>query len=232
MVEIKGLEKFAPRDFPGFIAATIFLGKCNFRCPYCHNADLVLRPHILPTFPQEHLFAFLDARNNWLEGVCVTGGEPLIWGDLHLLLEQIKEKGLLIKLDTNGAFPERLASLIERELLDHVAMDVKTSFEKYAKAAGCPVNVEDIKRSIAIIRDCGLDYTFRTTAVPGFVDRGDIEKISVELHGSKMLRIQQFVPHHTLDSDYEKMKPYSAEELRGWAKIAEPHFLEVCLEGV
>lgn len=192
----------------------------------------MLRPHSLPTFPLDYFLAFLDSRKDWLEGVCITGGEPLISDDIDILLKIIKERDLLVKIDTNGAFPERLASLITGKLLDHVAMDVKTSLEKYSEATGCPVNIDAIKKSIALIKDSELDYTFRTTAVPGLVGREDIEKISTELEGSKMLRIQQFVPHNTLESEYEKIKPYSTEELWGWVKIAEPYFSEVRLEGV
>lgn len=232
MVEIKGLEKFAPRDFPGFIAATIFLGRCNFKCPYCHNADLVLSPDSLPTFPVDYFLAFLDARKDWLEGVCVTGGEPLMHEDIEALLTVIKERDLLVKIDTNGAFPERLDSLIKGGLLDHVAMDVKTSFDKYSDAAGGPVNIARIHESIAIIKECDLDYTFRTTAVPGLVDREDIEKISFALKGSKKLCIQQYVPHRTLQDDYKNIKPYSFDELKDWVEIAKPYFTEVRLEGV
>ncbi len=232
MVEIKGLEKFAPRDFPGFIAATVFLGGCNFRCPFCHNADLVLRPGTLPTFPVDYFLAFLDVRKDWLEGVCITGGEPLMHADLDLLLAIIKERDLLVKIDTNGAYPGHLDSLIQRGLIDHVAMDVKTSFEKYPEAAGCDVCIEDLDKSIALITESGLDYAFRTTAVPGLVDREDIKKISLKLEGSKKLRIQQYVPTNTLERDYQEIKPYPADKLRSWIKIAEPHFDEVQLEGV
>jgi len=232
LVEIKGLEKFAPRDFPGFIAATVFVGGCNFACPYCHNADLVRQPDSLPTFPMDYFLSFLDVRKDWLEGVCITGGEPLLHDDLDVLLTVIKERDLLVKIDTNGAFPARLDSLIKKGFLDHVAMDIKTSFEKYREAAGSPVNIEPIKKSIGIIQESGLDYVFRTTAVPGLVDREDIDKISSVLQGSKTLRIQQFVPNNTLDSEYENIKPYPAEELRDWVKIAEPHFNEVLLEGM
>lgn len=232
MVEIKGLEKFAPRDFPGYIAATIFVGGCNFACPYCHNADLVREPDSLPTFPMDYFLSFLDVRKDWLEGVCITGGEPLLHDELEVLLTVVKERDLLVKIDTNGAFPGRLDSLIKGGFLDHVAMDVKTSFEKYPEAAGGSVKIERIKKSIDIIKESGLDYVFRTTAVPGLVDREDIESISVRLQGSKKLRIQQFVPNNTLDSQYENIKPYPAEELRDWVKIAEPHFDEVQLEGV
>jgi pyruvate formate lyase activating enzyme len=232
LVKIKGIEKFAPRDFPGFIAATVFLGGCNFKCPYCHNADLVLRPDAMPTFPMDYFLAFLDVRKGWLEGVCITGGEPLLHDDLDVLLTIIKERNLLVKIDTNGAYPGRLDSLIKNGLLDHVAMDVKTSFEKYPEAAGGPVDITNINQSIAIITESNLDYAFRTTAVPGLVDREDIEKISLVLQGSKVLRIQQYVPHKTLMSDYENIKPYSADELKHWAKVAAPYFTEVQLEGV
>jgi len=231
LVEIKGLEKFAPKDFPGFIAATVFLGRCNFKCPFCHNADLVLRPDSLPTFPMDYFLAFLDARKDWLEGVCITGGEPLVHDDLDVLLTVIKERNLLSKVDTNGSFPQKLDALIEKGLLDHVAMDMKTSFDKYPEAAGRPVDIEKINTSIAIIRNSGINYTFRTTAVPGLVDREDIEKISVALQGSKTFRIQQYMPHNTLDRDYENIKPYSADVLRDWVEIAKPHFVEVLLEG-
>jgi pyruvate formate lyase activating enzyme len=232
LVAIKGLEKFAPKDFPGFIAATIFLGGCNFRCPFCHNADLVLRPNSMPTFPIDYLLAFLDVRKDWLEGVCVTGGEPLMHNELDVLLTIIKERGLLVKLDTNGAYPGHLDSLIQKELVDHVAMDVKTSFEKYPEAVGGPVRIEEIKSSIDLITQSDLDYTFRTTVVPGLVEREDIKKISLALEGSKIFRIQQFVPNNTLESAYQNIKPYPADQLRSWVEIAEPYFSEVVLEGV
>jgi pyruvate formate lyase activating enzyme len=232
LVEIKGLEKFAPKDFPGYIAATIFLGGCNFACPFCHNADLVRQPDSLPTFPLDYFLSFLEKRKDWLEGICITGGEPLLHEELDVLLTVVKARELLVKIDTNGAFPGHLDSLIRAGFIDHVAMDVKTSFEKYPQAAGGPVKIDQIQKSIGIIKASGLDYVFRTTAVPGLVDREDIQKISVLLQGSKKLRIQQFVPNNTLDSEYENIKPYPAEELRDWVKIAEPHFDEVQLEGV
>jgi pyruvate formate lyase activating enzyme len=232
LVEIKGLEKFAPKDFPGFIAATVFLGGCNFRCPFCHNADLVLRANSMPTFPTDYFLAFLDVRKDWLDGVCITGGEPLMHKELDALLTIIKERDLLVKLDTNGAYPRHLDSLIRKGLVDHVAMDVKTSFDKYPEAVGGPVRIEDINSSITLIKESDLDYTFRTTAVPGLVDREDIKKISGLLDGAKMFRIQQYVPNNTLQSEYQDIKPYPAEQLRSWLEIAEPHFTEVMVEGV
>ena len=109
VVEIKGLEKFAPKDFPGFVSATFFVGGCNFRCPFCHNADLVLRPDSLTDFPMDYVLAFLDSREGWLEGICITGGEPLFHAEIDVLLQVIKDRDLLIKLDTNGSFPDRLS---------------------------------------------------------------------------------------------------------------------------
>ena len=152
--------------------------------------------------------------------------------DLDLLLMIIKERNLLVKIDTNGTYPGHLDSLIRKGLIDHVAMDVKTSFKKYPEAAGCPVNIADINKSIALITESDLDYTFRTTAVPGLVDREDIKEISLSLEGSKKLRIQQYVPNNTLESDYQDIKPYPAEKLKSWVEIATPHFAEVLLEGV
>ncbi len=131
MVEIKGLEKFAPRDFPGHISSTVFLGGCNFRCPFCHNSDLVLRPEILPTFPLDYFLSFLDSRKGWLEGICISGGEPLLQDDLETLLILIKGRNLLVKIDTNGSFPSRLEDLIRKRLIDHVAMDVKAPLKRY-----------------------------------------------------------------------------------------------------
>ncbi len=180
----------------------------------------------------DYFLAFLDVRKDWLEGICISGGEPLWHDDLDMLLTIVKERNLLAKIDTNGAFPERLDSLIKKGLLDHVAMDVKTSFEKYPEAAGSSVDIETLSKSIAIIKESDLDYTFRTTAVPGLVDREDIEKISLVLRGSKNFRIQQYVPNNTLESDYENIRPYPADELRDWVEIAKPHFAEVRLEGV
>ena len=232
MVEIKGLEKFAPKDFPGFITSTVFLAECNFRCPFCHNADLVLRPNTLPTFPMDYFIGYLDSRKNWLEGICVTGGEPLVHEDLELLLYIIKERNLLVKLDTNGSFPSRLEDLIQKKLVNHVAMDVKAPLEKYQEVTRSKVNSEDIRESIDIIKNSGLEYVFRTTVVPGLVGNKDIEKISKMLDGAKVFQLQQFLPKNTIDADYQQKKPYSREELQAFAKIAEPFFLEVKIEGV
>ncbi|NOR54360.1 MAG: anaerobic ribonucleoside-triphosphate reductase activating protein [Candidatus Aminicenantes bacterium] len=232
MVQIKGLEKFASKDFPGYISSTVFLGGCNFRCPFCHNSDLVLNPQTLPTFPMDYFIGFLDSRKNWLEGICVSGGEPLLNDDLGVLLCLIKERNLLVRIDTNGSFPSRLEGLIKERLVDQIAMDVKAPLERYNEVAGIQVNEENIQKSIDIIKNSGLEYVFRTTVVPGLVGPDDIRKISQMLNGAKIFQIQQFVPTKTLDSHYLRRKPYGRKEVQAFAGIAEPYFKEVRLEGV
>jgi pyruvate formate lyase activating enzyme len=231
MVEIKGLEKFAPKDFVGHISSTVFLGGCNFKCPYCHNSDLVLRPESFPTIPLDYFTSFLDSRRNWLEGLCISGGEPLFHEDLEELLFCIKERNLLVKIDTNGSFPARLEELIQKKLIDHIAMDVKAPLERYQEVTRSQVKGEDISRSIEIVKNSGLEHIFRTTVVPDLVGPEDIKKISKMLKGAKSFQLQQFVPVNTLDSLYLQKKPYTGEEIKEFAKIAEPHFSEVRIEG-
>ena len=152
MVEIKGLEKFSSKDFPGHISSTVFLGGCTFRCPFCHNADLVLRPESFPTMPMDLFLGYLDGRKGWLEGVCITGGEPLLSEDVEDLMRVIKERGLLVKLDTNGSLPGRLEKLVGDGVVDWIAMDVKAPIERYSEVAGTAVREEDIRRSVEIVK--------------------------------------------------------------------------------
>lgn len=232
MVEIKGIEKFAPIDFPGYISSTVFVGGCNFRCPFCHNAQLVLKPQSLPTFPMDYFLSYLDSRKNWLEAVCVSGGEPLLHDELDVLLQIIKDRNLLVKIDTNGAFPEKLEELIKAGLLDSVAMDIKAPLDKYEKITAVPVDTDNVRRSIKIIQRSGLDYIFRTTVVPGFIDENDIEEIGQLLKGSKSYQIQQFKPVNTLDKTFEKIKPFGREKLQVFADRAGPYFEKVRIEGI
>ncbi|HUU39036.1 MAG TPA: anaerobic ribonucleoside-triphosphate reductase activating protein [Candidatus Desulfaltia sp.] len=232
MVEIKGLEKFAPLDFPGFISATVFLGGCNFRCPFCHNADLVLRPEALDTIPLDYFIAFLESRRDWLEAVCVSGGEPLIWEDLEVLLRVIKDRNMLVKLDTNGSRPDRLADLIGAQLVDHIAMDVKSPLHKYKQITRSEVSEDDIARSIEIVRKCELPYTFRTTVVPGLVGEKDLLEIAQMLHRAKRFQIQQFSNRNTLDKIFAQVDPYPEETISRIAELVKPYFDEVRVEGV
>jgi len=231
VVEIKGLEKFAAKDFPGFITSTVFLGGCNFRCPYCHNADLVLRPQTLPTMPPDYFLCYLDARKNWLEAVCISGGEPLLDVDLEDLIRIIRERNLLVKVDTNGSFPARLEELFRQGLVDFVAMDVKAPLERYREVTRSEVRVEDISRSIRLIRESGIKHIFRTTVVPGMVGRDDIQKIGQMLEGADVFQIQQFSPMNTIDRRFLEVKPYGRGEIQEMAGMVRRFFTEIRVEG-
>jgi len=232
LVEIKGIEKFAPKDFPGHISTTVFVGLCNFRCPFCHNADLVLKPESLPSFPMEYIFSHLDSRKDWLEAVCVSGGEPLLHDDLGILLRIFKDRNLLVKIDTNGSFPDRLQALLAEELIDVLAMDIKAPLAKYSQVTASDVETEKIVKSIEIIKKSNRNYIFRTTAVPGLVDAADLVEIGRLLEGSEVFQLQQFDPVNTLDKKFRNVKPYSRKVLQEMAESLKPYFDEVKLEGI
>ncbi len=231
MVEIKGLEKFSSRDFPGHISSTVFLGGCSFRCPYCHNADLVLDPDGIQTIPIDIFLSYLDGRKGWLEGICLSGGEPLLHEDIEDLIRVIRDRGLLVKLDTNGSFPAPLERLLRDGLLDWVAMDVKAPLERYREVTRSGVDVEDIVRSADIIRHSGVRSTFRTTVVPGLIGREDIVRIGEWLKGAESYLIQAFVPHTTIDPAYLQKKPHTKGEMEDLLAAARPFFGEARIEG-
>jgi len=232
VVEIKGLEKFAPLDFPGYISATVFLGGCNFRCPFCHNSDLVLRPQAIDTLPLDYFITFLDSRKDWLEAVCVSGGEPLIEEDLDVLLRVIKDRNMLVKVDTNGSRPERLADIVAARLVDYIAMDVKAPLHRYKQVTRSDVSEDDIVRSIEVVRTSGLPYTFRTTLVPGLVGERDLLEIAQMLHRAKRFQIQQFSRRNPVDRIFSQVEPYPEEEINRLAGLVKPYFDEVRVEGI
>jgi len=232
VVRLKGLEKFAPKDFPGFIASTVFLAGCNFRCPYCHNPDLILRPDSLADIPADFFLAYLDARKGWLEGICVSGGEPLLAEGLEELLTVIRERGLLVKIDTNGTSPDRLAALVRADLVDRLAVDIKAAPGRYREVTRAKADFAAVERTLAVIRESGLPTLFRTTVVPGLVGGDDVRAIAELLDGADAYQIQAFSPFNTLDPEMAKVKPYSREEVLAFAEIARPHFGDVRVEGV
>lgn len=231
MFEIKGLEKFAPLDFPGHISSTVFLAGCNFRCPFCHNADLVLRPDTLPSIPLNYLVTYLDSRRGWLDGICVSGGEPLVEDNLDVLLRVIKDRGLLVKLDTNGSLPDRLQELMRSGLVDQVAMDVKAPLARYKQVTRSDVAEEDIVRSIDAVRASGLPYMFRTTVIPGVVGEKDLLEIAQMLHGAALFQVQPFSPRNTIDRNYLQIEPFPPEEVGRLAGLVRPYFKEVRVLG-
>ncbi|MDI6655275.1 MAG: anaerobic ribonucleoside-triphosphate reductase activating protein [Candidatus Hydrothermarchaeota archaeon] len=224
---IKGLVKTTLIDYPGKIASTIFLAGCNFRCPYCQNPDLVAGYWELPTISEEEIFGHLKSRKKWLDGVCVSGGEPTLNEELPEFLRKIKSMGFLIKLDTNGTNPEMLKKLLDEKLIDYAAMDIKAPIERYEEVVRARVDLEKIKKSVEIIRNNDVDYEFRTTVVPGLLDSEDIRKICSWLRGSKRYYLQQFRPDVTLDASFRKVAPYKPEEMLKCYNIAKENF-KVC----
>ncbi len=231
MVEIKGIEKFSSRDFPGHISSTVFLGGCTFRCPYCHNSQLVLEPEAIPSMSADWFLSYLDGRKGWLEAICFTGGEPLLHEDLEDLIRIVRERGLLVKLDTNGSFPDRLEALLALGLLDWVAMDIKAPLERYRDVTRSAIDVEKIVRSVDLLRGSGIRHHFRTTVVPGLIGLDDIVKIGEWLRGGDRYLIQQFVPQSTIDPAYLEVKPFRRAELEEIVAAAKPYFGEVGIEG-
>ncbi len=231
MVEIKGIEKFSSRDFPGHISSTVFLGGCSFRCPYCHNSQLVLEPETIPTMAADWFLSYLDGRKGWLESICFTGGEPLLHEDLEDLIRVVRERGLKVKLDTNGSFPDRLEALLALGLVDWVAMDIKAPLERYRDVTRSTIDVEKIVRSVDLLRSSGIKHHFRTTVVPGLVGKDDVVKIGEWLRGEDRYLIQQFVPQTTIDPAYLEVKPFRRTELEEIVAAAKPYFGEVAIEG-
>jgi pyruvate formate lyase activating enzyme len=243
-MEIKGVYPETLTDWPGKIPIEIFLGGCNYRCPFCHNPSLV-GSNGNDSVSQEHFFSYLrvQKRKAWKDGVVISGGEPTVHKELPELILQIRKIGFDVKLDTNGSNPGVLESLIHYKLLDYVAMDIKTDFGNYSKAAGVDVDTEKIKKSIEIICSSGVGYEFRTTCVPTLVTLKSVKEIGetvFELNGSKKAKryvIQQFRnsaegddKFRLLNPDFMNLKPYSICELNELSELAKPYFENVIIK--
>ncbi len=191
---IQGLQKLTLLDYPGKVACTVFTAGCNFRCPFCHNASLVTHIQDGRETTQEEVFAFLKKRRGILDGVCVTGGEPLLHKDIEELLREIKELGFSVKLDTNGSFPDRLKGLVEEGLVDYIAMDIKNAKENYGRTIGIEdYDVSDVARSVQYLLEGNVPYELRTTVVREFHQRADLEAIGRWIEGAEHYYLQQFV---------------------------------------
>jgi len=226
-MKIGGLQKLTLVDYPGKVAATVFLIGCNFKCGFCHNAELVNWTGEQKEVSEKEFFEFLKEKEGLLEGICITGGEPTIQSGLLEFIKKIKDIGFLVKLDTNGNKSEVLEILVGSKLVDFIAMDIKTSLEKYKKATNSEVNIKNIEKSVEIIKDSGIDYEFRTTIVPGLVEKEDIEKIGEWLKGAKKIALQQFRNQKVLDKKLENIRPYSDETIREFGRILERNIKEV-----
>ncbi|MBD3313370.1 anaerobic ribonucleoside-triphosphate reductase activating protein [Candidatus Woesearchaeota archaeon] len=215
MVLIKGLQKTSVVDYPGKVSCVIFTAGCNFRCPFCHNAGLIEKKGYdkINTIEENEFFDLLDRRKKWIDGVVITGGEPTIHKDLPQLAGKIKNKGFLLKIDTNGTDPDMLKHLVNEGLVDFIAMDVKADTDNYSRASGVKADMDSIKESIMIIRDSGIDHEFRTTMVPGIHAEENIRKMGEMLKGSKRIALQQFDNRSTYDKSYAGVKPFTKEEM-------------------
>ncbi len=192
-MQIKGYNKTTLLDYPEHVAATVFTGGCNFRCPFCHNADLVLNPDGQAGIGEEEVLAHLQKRKGFLEGVCITGGEPALQPDLPEFIGKIKELGYLVKLDTNGYSPKVLERLLGEGLLDYVAMDIKASKKNYARAAGQPqLDLGKIEESMEMLKSGKIPYEFRTTVVKGIHSIEEFDAIGGWLAGSRAYYLQAF----------------------------------------
>lgn len=229
---ISGLQKLTLLDYPGHVACTVFTGGCNFRCPFCHNAPLVLPELIGQDTDEERVLSFLRKRQGILDGVAVTGGEPLLHKDMVGFLEKVKALGYKIKLDTNGSFPDRLRELISAGLVDRVAMDIKNAPELYAKTVGLPsLDLAPIERSKELLLRGDVDYEFRTTVVKGLHTRESIIGAAKWIAGAKEYYLQQFKDSGNVIA-IEGLGEYSEKEMHALARAAAQYVPSVQVRGV
>ncbi|SNZ07150.1 pyruvate formate lyase activating enzyme [Persephonella hydrogeniphila] len=224
-MKIGGFQKFSLIDYPGKISAVIFVQGCNFRCHYCHNRDLVLPEYFSKTIPEEEIIDFLSLRKGKLQGVVITGGEPTIFPDLPDFIYKIKKMGFYIKLDTNGSNPDMLSLLIERKLVDFVAMDIKAPVEKYGEITGASVDKNKIIQSIDILKNSGVHYEFRTTVVKGLISEIDLYRIANLIKGAVRYAVQNFHPVETVvNENFKKQEGYSKNQLKDIEKKLKSKF--------
>ena len=210
-MNIQGFNKLTLLDYPGLTACTVFTGGCDLRCPFCHNSPLVLDPRGTEGYTVDEVLGHLKKRKGILDGVCLTGGEPLLQKDSLDFIRHLKQFGYKIKLDTNGFYPERLKVAIDENLVDYIAMDIKSSLENYPLAVGIPdIDITPVKESVRLIMASGIDYEFRTTAVKGLHLVSDFEKIGLWLKDAKRYFIQQFIDSGDIIS--EGLSAFSKEE--------------------
>lgn len=231
MVKIHGFNKLTLLDYPGRLAGTIFLGSCNFRCPFCHNAGLVLSPDREPVIPAEEVLGTLRKRRGILEGVCITGGEPTVNRELPELIKKIRELGYPVKLDTNGSNPQMLKELVNQGMLDYVAMDIKNSPEKYGLTAGISqIQLSDINESVEFLKTGTVDYEFRTTVVRELHRREDFQKIGHWLAGSRRYFLQAY------KESEQVIRPvfsgYSKEQLENFRQMLLEEIPQVEIRGL
>ncbi len=233
-MKIGGLQKLTLIDYPGHLAATVFLIGCNFRCGFCYSSELVLPEKIKnqPVFSKKELFSFLKQRKELLEGVVICGGEPTINNSLPSFIKHLKKLGFLVKLDTNGSNPKMLKYLIDKKLINYVAMDIKAPKEKYLQIIGVSgvlkSNImKNIEKSINVLKKSKIDYEFRTTVVPSLHGKKDILKIVDWIKPAKRYYLQNFKGEKTINPAFESLRPYSRDYLLEIQQAISP-FFDIC----
>ncbi len=211
---IKGFDRMSLVDWDGMVATTLYVSGCNFRCPYCHNSGLVLVPDQYETIPVREVLDYVKEHNDFLDGAVITGGEPCFRRELPELAELLQAAGVRVKVDTNGSFPDMLESLIKRELVDYVAMDIKAPWDKYSMVAGSLVNITHIKDSIDLVRKSGIPHEFRTTLAGSLLEPHDVLGIGRMIEGASLYVLQKFVPSKHVDKDYTKKKTLPDEVIK------------------
>ena len=228
-MKISGLQKLTLLDFPGKIACTVFTSGCNFRCPFCHNASLV-NGDCTDTITEEEFFGFLEKRRGILEGVCITGGEPTLQKDLKDFIAKIKEKGFLVKLDTNGYRPDILIDLIENNLLDYVAMDIKNAKEKYGLSVGIhDFDITPVIKSAEYLTESDVDYEFRTTVVKELHSSQDIADIAKWIKNAKRFFLQGFVDSGDILNG--SFNGYDEKEMKNLLKLTLDYIKDAEIRG-
>jgi pyruvate formate lyase activating enzyme len=221
-MEIKGFLETSFVDWPGKVCAVLFLAGCNFRCPYCHNHELVLNPHRHPSISMDSIMDRLNSFKGWIDGVCISGGEPTVNDNLLDLMRRVRNSGFLVKLDTNGTRPDLLHELIEEGLLDYVAMDVKAPpfFEAYSIVTGVSAPIRAVQESIRLLKENKVPYEFRTTVIPAFHGEPEIAAMADYLAGCSLWRLQTYNPENAMNEELRGLSGYSPEEMQRLAHIA------------
>ncbi len=234
-LEIKGFIETSFLDWDGKIVSTLFVSGCNFRCPFCHNQRLLEKPQDLETISFSRIEKHLIEHKDFIDGVCLTGGEPALHKDrgLFKFMKRIKGLGFQIKIDTNGSDPELLRKALDEKMIDYIAMDIKGPLDdRYHKLAGVKTDLGKIKRSIKIIMEDRVPYEFRTTVVPGMLDIKDIEDIARAIKGARTFVLQQFVAENTLDQSLRQIKPFPREKFDEMAENSKKFVINTSIRGI
>ncbi len=230
--KIKGFVENTLLDWEGRVVSVLFLPRCNFRCGYCHAGYLVSAPNEMESIPLEGVLSALQRGRGWVDGVVLSGGEPTLHPGLERLIRLLRSEGFPVKLDTNGSRPDVLEALMSEKLLDYVAMDIKAPLdERYSAVAGVSCDLEALERSVELLIAGDVDYEFRTTVCPFYLDRDGVEGVARAVRGAGRLVLQRFRPTQCLIPDLEEVEPYNDDEMRAMAELSSRYVRECYVRG-